>query len=431
MYFLYNLVLILFFVLTSPFFLFKIFISARYRKGITERFGFLSRQIKENLFKDNRYILIRAASVGEVKASKLLVEQLRENFLGYKIVFSTVTPEGYKIAGDLKLGDVRIFSPLDFPFCVKEVLRLFKPDLLILVETEIWPNLIKEAKKSGSKIILVNGRISEESFNNYKFIQSLLKNVFGYIDIFSMREEQDKRRIIALGANPDKVVVSGNIKYDQLVDIGTKSTDKATIYKEFGLRDNDLIFVAGSTKKGEEEIILGAYQKVLEKFSKLRLIIAPRHLARVKEIEKIFSKYSVRYVKKTDIEEDSSYITDSDVILLDTIGDLIKAYSIATITFVGGSLVPKGGQNIMEPASLGKPVLFGPSMESFFETAELFKRTGGAQEVEDARELTDKILYFLSNPEIRLAKGEKLHKAVLSMQGATQRNVDLIKKVIN
>ncbi len=431
MYFLYNLLLILFLVLTAPFFLFKMLFSKRYRQGICERFGFLSKEIKENLCESDKYILIRAASVGEVKACKFLVERLRENFPGYKIVFSTVTPEGYKVARDLNLGDIRIFSPLDFSFCVRKILRIFKPDLFILIETEIWPNLIKEAKKTGSKIILVNGRISKGSFKNYKFIKPLLKNVFRYIDVFSMREEQDKRRIITLGAEPDKVVISGNIKYDQLIDIETKAGNKEAIYKEFGLKDNDLIFVAGSTKEGEEEIILKAYQKVLEKFPKLRLILTPRHLMRVGEIEKIFSKYNLEYIKKTDIRKDSSSVADTDVILLDTIGDLIKAYTIATITFVGGSLVPEGGQNIMEPASLGKPVLFGPWMESFFETAELLKRTGGAQEVKDVYELADKIIHFLSNPKIRTAKGEELRKAVLSMQGATQRNIDLIRKVMN
>ncbi len=437
MYSLYNIGIIILFILISPFFSFKIIFSKRWREGIRERFGFFSKETTEKIEKNTDYILIRAASVGEVRACQVLEKELKKSFPNYKIVFSTVTPEGNKVAQDLHLGDIKIFSPLDFLFSVKRVLKVFKPKLLILIETEIWPNLIRESKKAGAKIILINGRISEGSFPYYKYIKPLLKDIFGYIDFFSMREEIDKNRIIFLGANPDTVVISGNIKYDQISDnlcpleYKYEMKDINKIYKEFGLNNDDLIFVAGSIREGEEEKILRAYQQVLGKFPYLKLIIAPRHLDRLKEIEKIIKAYSLQYITKTEILLNSSLVSNNQIVLLNTIGELMKAYSIATVTFVGGSLVPKGGQNIMEPASLGKPVLFGPYIESFFEPAQVLMKTNGAIEVKDFQELAEKIIYFLDNAELRVSKGEQVRQAVLSMQGATQRNIDLMKKIVS
>ncbi|MFH1239237.1 MAG: 3-deoxy-D-manno-octulosonic acid transferase [bacterium] len=424
MYFLYNILLLIVVILISPFVLVKMVISARWRAGLGERFGFLPPGAKA----DNS-ILIWAASVGEVRAAALLVKELNKNFPEAKIVLATMTPEGNRLAKELKLGDRVIFAPLDFFLCVRRVLASIRPKLFVLVETELWPNFIKEAKKSGAKIILVNGRISARSFGKYKAIKDFLKNIFNYFDVISVREPVDKERLIILGAPPDKVVVSGNIKYDQLADDkqALKPSDKS--YREFGLKPEALVLVAGSTKENEEEIILKAYRKITEKFTALRLIIAPRHLKRVKEIENILKQQNFEYIKKTDLGKTAS-VSDKAVILLDTMGELVKAYSLATVAFVGGSLVKTGGQNIMEPASLGKPVIFGPYMESFWETALLLKKTGGAVEIKDGEELAGKVSYFLANPQVRAAKGEELRQAVLSMRGATQRNIELIKKLI-
>lgn len=425
MYFLYNLLLTITFILISPFVLVKLVFSSRWRAGLGERFGFLS-----NSAKSDQSILLWVASVGEVKAAGLLAKQLKSSFPASKIVVATMTPEGNRVAKELKLGDAVIFAPLDFLFCVRRVLGIIRPQLVILVETEIWPNLIREAKKLGTKIVLVNGRISARSFGKYRVIKTFLRNIFGSFDFLSVRETVDKERFVALGAVADEVFVSGNIKYDQITTTDKevmKPSDKS--YGEFGLKPEALVLVAGSTKANEEEIILKAYRKVTEKFPALRLIIAPRHLKRLKEVETILKKQDFEYIKKTEITQTSS-VSGKVVILLDTMGELIKAYSLATVTFVGGSLVPTGGQNIMEPAGLGKPVLFGPYMESFFEIAQLLKKTGGAVEVKNEQELAEKIVYFLDNPPIRIAKGEELRQAVLSMRGATQRNIELIKKII-
>ena len=424
MYFLYNLLLIIVLVLISPFVLVKMVISARWRVGLGGRFGFLPAGAKA----DNS-ILIWAASVGEIRAAALLVKELNKNFPEAKIVVATMTPEGNRLAKELKLGDRVIFAPLDFFFCVKRVLDSINPKLVILVETELWPNFIKEAKKAGAKIILVNGRISARSFGKYKAVKNFLKNIFNCFDVISVRETVDKERLITLGAAADKVVVSGNIKYDQITDdkLILKLSDKS--YREFGLKPEALVLVAGSTKENEEEIILKAYRKLTKKFTALRLIIAPRHLNRVKEIENILKQQNFEYIKKTDLGKTTS-VSDKAVILLDTMGELVKAYSLATVAFVGGSLVKTGGQNIMEPASLGKPVIFGPYMESFFETAQLLKKTGGAVEIKDVEELAEKVSYFLADPQVRAAKGEELRQAVLSMRGATQRNMELIRKIL-
>ncbi|MFH1784227.1 MAG: 3-deoxy-D-manno-octulosonic acid transferase [bacterium] len=421
MYSLYNLVLILFLLISWPFFALRMIFSRRWRQGVGERFGFLPSGKIPYKNSNNRHILIRAASVGEVKAIKGLIDQLREDFPQYGIVLSVVTPEGFKVAGEMGLADVRIFAPLDFLFCVRRVLRIFKPVLLVLVETELWPNLVKEAKKQGAKVIIVNGRISEKSLAHYSLSRPLIKEVLGYIDSFSMREEQDKARIISIGAAESKVSISGNIKYDQQAQ--TSGNDGKA--EDFGLKPSDIVFVAGSTREGEEEIIVEAYKKVLKKFPHLKMILAPRHLKRVSEVEQVLLQNGLSFVKKTRIGTDST----ANVILLDTMGDLVKAYALSSVAFVGGSLVPKGGQNIMEPAGLGKPVLFGPSMESFFETARLLKKKG-AEEVSDAAQLCEKLMYFLSDEGLRKRTGDELRKAVISMRGATKKNMDLIHSLI-
>jgi 3-deoxy-D-manno-octulosonic-acid transferase len=425
MYLLYNLLLILVFILISPFVLLKMIFSARWRAGLGERFGFLPAQIRAG-----QPILIWAASVGEVRATAFLDVELKKNFPDSKIIVATMTPEGNRVAKELKLGQAVIFAPLDFLFCVRKTLSNLKPKLVILVETEFWPNFIREARRSGAKIILVNGRISAKSFGKYQTIKVFLKDIFSNFERLSMREAADKERVIALGAPADKVVISGNIKYDQIADNKEAIKPAAKDYEEFGLNNEALVMVAGSTKDGEEEIILGAYRKISEQFPNLRLIIAPRHLKRLKEVEKVLKQQGFEFIKKTEIPKTSS-VPDKAVILLDTMGELIKAYNIAVVAFVGGSFVKTGGQNIMEPASLGKPVLFGPYMESFWETAQLLKKTGGAVEVKDGQELAENISYFLAEPKIRADKGQELRRAVLSMRGATGRNMELIKNIIS
>ncbi len=429
-YVIYNVLSVLAVIIGSPFFIYKFIFSKRWRIGIKERFGFYSESLTKCIKHNDACIIVHAASVGEVKAARILVDKLKEAFPKYKIVFSTVTPEGNSIANDISIGDIRVFVPLDFLFSVRKFYKTFNPGIVIIVETELWPNLIREAKRRKSKVILVNGRISQKSYPVYRLIRLFLRKIFTYIDIFSVREEVDKGHLLDLGAPVSKLRVSGNIKYDMFScsSRGTKKLGK--LYKEFGLKQDDLVFVAGSTHENEEEIIISVYLDIIKKFPSLKLIIAPRHLQRIGRIEQLLKDRRAVYIKKTDISETSSTYGSAKIILLDVMGELINAYSVATVTFVGGSLVPKGGQNIMEPASLGKVVMFGPYMDNFSETAWIFKESQVAIEVGNRKHLRDTIIYLLDNPHVIKAKGKKLRETVLSMQGATDRTVNLIQKLM-
>lgn len=411
-FFLYNLILLVSLLLLSPIILFKMIFDKRYRTGLSERLG----NIPDAVI-GQRPIWFHAASVGEVIASQKLLEGIRERFPERRLLVSTFTPTGNEAAREKLKADGVIFLPLDFPWAVNRAVKKINPSLLILMETELWPNLIRKAGSIGIPVVVVNGRISDRSFGKYWFISPLLKMVFESITLFLMQSEGDAGRIITLGAEPSRVTVTGNIKFD----MEFKNTRISFMENWEGP-----VFIAGSTRMGEDSPLLDIYRELREKHPFLKLVIAPRHLERIKEVEGILEEKGLQYVRRSQIKER----IEGTVLLLDTLGELASMYKYADVVFMGGSLVPVGGHNPVEPAGYGRPVLFGPHMENFRESARILTESGGGIMVNDEAELKGWVDKLLSDKELCGSLGEKAREAVLKNQGATERTLDGLSRYI-
>ena len=421
MFIFYDLIFLLFSIVYLPIYFFK----RKFHPGFCLRLGILSPNLELN-----KPIWIHAVSVGEAMAIRLLIEQLRNIYPDKKFVISTVTPTGNKIAKSIaRDGDFVTYLPLDFSFIVKRVIGKIDPSVFIIAETEIWPNLISYLYKKNIPIITVNGRISDSSFRGYLAIKFLIKNILKKVSLFCVQTERDAFRFKALGVREEKIKVSGNMKFDKTDYANIKSADYTDLKKKLRLKNEDKIFIAASTHLGEEEMILNVYKELWQEFPDLNLIIAPRHPERSKDIAKIVSKFTFcsRFISR--LSESPACATKS-VFILDFIGQLINFYSIADIVFVGGSLIKKGGHNILEPASLAKPIIFGPYMFNFKDIADLFLSNKAAILVNNEEKIRTQIMYLLTNPSAATELGERAKKLIQQNQGATRRNSELITKFI-
>ena len=374
---------------------------------------------------EGRYIWVHCASVGEVKVASLFIEELHKKMPEHKIVLSVITRSGYKVANDTVSSVKKVFyAPIDISFFVKRVVKKIKPELFVLVETELWPNLIRWVDKSGAKIVTVNGRISDKSYGAYKFLRFFVKKIVKRVDLFLMREQFDYDRIIELGAEKEKVSITGNIKYDIIISDNIK---KYVVEKEyFGFNSANKIFVAGSIREGEEELVISAYDDLLNNFPGLKMIFSPRHLERVPLVEEMLEKRNISYVKKSNFLE----LKDFQCLILDVYGELMKAYYASDIVFVGGSLLPLGGQNIIEPASLGKVVLFGPYTESFKEPADLLVKSNAGIRVKDAGEMKEIITEYLNDPSQFGQYSVNAKNVINKLEGVTKRTVESVEKFL-
>ena len=420
---LYDLIFIIFAIIYLPYFLFK----KKLHRGFIQRLGFLPTNQKLD-----QPIWIHAVSVGEAKVAQVLVKQLRQIYPEKKFAFSTVTTTGNRVVRSFQQEtDFTFYLPFDLSFVTKSVITRLRPCICIIVETEIWPNLIISLKKMDVPIVLVNARISDRSFLGYRIIRPLIRPVLNRINLFCVQSTRDAQRLRALGATPDKLKITGNMKYDfkDYTDFEKDYTD----YKlKLGLESPETLFVAGSTHPGEERIILNTYKKLLDEFPNLRLLIAPRHPERTPEIENLIHKFGFRVIRISQLDRKTARPQDhKTVFLLDTIGELLSFYAVADIVFVGGSLIKKGGQNILEPAYFSKPILFGPYMFNFSDMSDLFLTRGGARMVGRQEELLEKIRFLLNNPSELRTMGKIARQLVLENQGATKRNVQRISLFIS
>lgn len=415
---LYNIISLVIIIFYLPIYLFK----RKFHKGFLLRLGFLPK----NLLLD-RPIWIHAVSVGEVMAVKGLVTELRKIYPGKKFVFSTVTPAGNKIAKSLlKEGDFLTYLPLDLSFIVKSIITKINPGIFILAETEIWPNLISCLYKRNIPIITINGRISDASFQGYLALKFLIKPILQKIRLFCVQTEQDALRLGFLGANKGDIKMSGNLKFD--ISCSLASLDKYIQNRSrLALGTKDRFIVAGSTHPGEEEIILGVYKELLVSFPYLRLLLAPRHPERSTRLAAVVSEFGFCSILTSLIP---ASCPSNPVFILDSIGELFSLYTAADIVFVGGSLVKKGGHNILEPASLAKPVLFGPHMFNFRDIADLFLRQNAVIKVSGKDELKSRITELLNNPSRAQEMGQRACRVILQNQGATKKTMQLIKSVL-
>jgi 3-deoxy-D-manno-octulosonic-acid transferase len=430
MYFIYNYLFSVALFFATPFFLFRMATTRRFRKGMAERWGFYG-DIKKQLTADHS-IWIQAASVGEVTAALPVIDLLRRNYPGEKIILTCQTAAGRDVARE-KLGvDVAvILSPLDLGFVIKNLIRLSGPQILILIETEIWPGMIMTARRNRIPVVIINGRISASSFRGYRRVISLVRPLLKMVTAFGMRSEEDASRIRELGAPHDRVTMTGNIKFDSLPGPELSPGEREELEALLSLNPKDMLIVGGSTFEGEDRILYEAYRELIPRFPGLRLLLAPRHLERVGDIEAFFHSRRQAYSLYTSISAHSGVKKKSEVVILDAMGVLSSFYGLATVAFIGRSLRGYGGQNPIEPASFRCPIIFGPHMENFRNIADDLVKAGGAVIIQDEIELSKKLSGLLADPVRRDRMGDRARQMVENRRGASQRNLELIKQVLS
>ena len=420
MFALYSILLFFALLIYLPLYSFRIKVLRREKLHLGQRMGFgLPRRSP-----GRPGIWIHAVSVGEVLSLQSLIQKLKSRHPGWEVWFSTLTESGFKVAREkITLADRLFFLPLDFGWIVRRFLRAVEPDLLILAESEFWPNLLRETKKRGVPVLSINGRISSSSFGTYRRLRSLGLKLLSLVDLYLVQTEQDKEKFVALRLPPERIQVSGNLKTEvHLPEYSGAAI--ADLKKSLNIPDGRKIVVAGSTRKGEEEILLRAFQAARKTRPDLSLIVAPRQPQRFREVERLCQSTGFRVDRRTERSRNGSW----DILILDTIGELAQAYALCDVAFIGGSLVSWGGHNLLEPAYYRKPVFFGPHMHNFAFLAERFLQAGGARTAHEGEELVD---MFLMKDERRLEiMGKKAREVLDSLQGATERTIQAIESMI-
>jgi 3-deoxy-D-manno-octulosonic-acid transferase len=424
----YNFLNIALFFIFFPFFWFYSRLSGRFSDSIGQRFGFYPRSFVSRITGSPR-IWIHAASVGEVSGAEAIIESLAKLMPNCAIILSTTTEHGQFLARE-KFGSkvACIYAPLDFLVSVRKALLTVRPDIIVFLETEIWPNWWFSAHKLGVKVALINGRISAKSLKGYLKIRLLIQEALNQVEAFSMIQDEDARRLMMLGVPRKKIEVNGNAKYDLLLrqaDSRLRSKNE----KLYNLKGNERILVAGSTRGSEHETVLDVYQKIHNTLPETLLIIAPRHIKKIRHIIDEVKKRGLSHQLKTEIDN-PDYPRTAPVVIIDTIGDLQSTYSIASVVFCGGSLEPLGGQNVLEAAVWGKPVFYGPSMEDFSDAKALLDKTGGGIQVKNGGELAEKMLYYLTHPDKADAVGQSAREAVLLNKGAAGKHAAVIHRLL-
>jgi len=368
---------------------------------------------------------IHAVSVGEAATAVPLVEAITRRWPQLGIVMTTVTPTGARIVADRLAGRaVHRYFPIDLPGPVRRALDAVNPRFFLCMETELWPNLLRGLAARGVPSMIANGRISDRSFRRYRLVRFFTARMLAHVRVLAMQSEEDARRIIALGARPERVVVTGNIKNDLIPPEGG---GEALWQRLLGLDDGEPVWVAGSTHRGEEAIVLDVYLRLRARVPTLALVLAPRHPERVAEVERLVRERGLQPVRRSGLPKSQAR---GAVIIVDTVGELAQIYRVASVVFVGGSLAPTGGHNMLEPALLRKPVLFGPHTTNFRESAELLLEAGGALLVRDGAELDAHMGALLVDAERRRLMGEAAFKAVAGRRGAITHTLELVERYL-
>ncbi|HEY0157200.1 MAG TPA: 3-deoxy-D-manno-octulosonic acid transferase [Thermoanaerobaculia bacterium] len=416
MYVVYEVLLYLVLLLTLPFFLLMGVLRGKYLVNFPERMGFYRHRAEPH------DLWIHAVSVGEAMAARPVVEEIGRQRPGTSIVFTTTTLTGQAQARRLYPDATVTYFPFDFAFAVRRFLDHHQPRAFATMETEIWPNVARISRERGLRLLLANGRISDRSFPRYKAFRAVVGSVLRKYDRILAREETDRERFVAIGAPASAVEISGNVKFDY-------DPDEAPL--EIGPRVEALIagrkvLVLGSTAEGEDEVLLPEVERLLAEHHAF-VVIAPRKPERFELVAGLLTTSQLRFVRRTDLETSAG---GADVLLLDTVGELARIYRYATVAFVGGTLVPTGGHNPIEPAAAGVPVCFGPSMSNFREIAQVFLRNEAAVQVRTAAEAIDFAGAMFDNAAMQRAWGERARNTVLQNRGASERTAQRIVELL-
>jgi 3-deoxy-D-manno-octulosonic-acid transferase len=418
-------------LLTSSLFLsclppFWIYTRLRGRHGehLKERLGDIPPKLVQTLSGSPR-IWIHAVSLGEVKVADSIINALRQILPACSVIVSTTTKHGRELATET-FGDTIpvVYAPVDFIGSIRKALFRVHPDILVFLETELWPAWITEAHRMGIKTALINGRISMKSISGYLRFRPFFRKVLRNVDAFSMISEKDSARIRAMGADPGKIEVHGNAKYDLLASLADSAME-TQMQKILNLEASSRVFVAGSTHGSEEAMVLNAYEKIIKEFPDTVLIIAPRHIERTAEIRSLLERRGFRYQLRSEIDGGAVKRTEP-VIIINTFGELFKLYSVGTIVFCGASLVPLGGQNPLEAAVWGKVVFYGPSMEDFLDAKAILEEVGAGIPVSSPEMLAKKALWFLRHPETLNSNGGRAREVVIRNQKAADKHAGVI-----
>jgi 3-deoxy-D-manno-octulosonic-acid transferase len=439
-------------LLYSPVVIYRAVRHKRYRSGWGQRFGKIHRDNP-----DKKCIWIHAVSVGEVNAAKTVVHELQNSFSNFEIVISTTTDTGQARAKALFGAKHRvIYFPFDFSWVMHRAFRNINPSICLLMELEVWPNFVDVAKKLNVPVVIVNGRISDRSFSRYSKIKPLVKSTFGKVALTLAQTEEYAERFRQIGVPKKNVVVTGSLKYDT-AQITDKVEDTDTLVKQLQLETQNQklktqLWVAGATGPGEEEIILDVFKKLTQKVehdstelaevrtqneNDLCLVIVPRKPERFDEVAQLITNAGfecLRYSSIKQVSNNESRATSHEsrtVLLGDTMGDLRKFYSLATIIFVGRSLVPMGGSDMMEAAALGKCTMFGPYAFNFRQTVDALLENEGAILVKDKNELLEAMQKCLNDPFYTKKIAQNGRQVIKNNQGATRKTIELIKKILN
>lgn len=422
MYALYTAVIVLVALVASPWLVYQ---AIRYRKyvgSLGQRFGSLPVSFNVD---GEASIWVHAVSVGELLTARPLIQALRERHPSLRVFVSTTTRSAQELARRSLLDvDGVFYFPFDLGFVVRRTLDLVRPKLFLMMETEIWPNLLRECRRRGVKTAVVNGRLSGRSFPRYRLARRFFQTVLADVDRICAQSEESARRFVDIGAAPERVTVTGSLKFDSLEPAGPGQARRERVLRYLRFPPSRPVWVAGSTMKGEEAQVLRVFRRLKASQPSAVLVLAPRHPERFADVVTLAGQEGFRTVRRTDLPIDTE--PRADVVVLDTIGELATVYQVGQVVFVGGSLVPTGGHNILEPAIYGRPIVFGPHMQNFAEIAAAFVANDAGVQVTSEAAFEDAVLALMTDPVRRARLGAAARALVEANRGAKVRTLDAL-----
>lgn len=425
MSYLLNLVYLVVLVAASPYLVVQAIRKGKYREGFAEKFlGLVPRRTVQG-----RCVWLHAVSVGEVNLLAPLLTRIARERPDWQCVLSTTTMTGMALARKKYAGLTTFYCPLDFSWAVRTAMRRVRPDLLVLAELELWPNLIRAAREAGARVVIINGRLSAHSFRGYRWIRPLVRRVLQQIDVVAVQDETYAARFCQLGARSASVQVTGSMKYD---GAQTDRQNPATLRLRqlAGLSEEDIVFLAGSTQEPEEAMALDVFRALMRGWPHLRLVLVPRHPDRFDAVARLLEQSGLAWQRRTQLDERGGH-RRSQILLVDVVGELGAWWGTAQIAFVGGSMGTRGGQNMIEPAAYGAAVSFGPNTWNFRDVVSLLLERQAAVVVHDQAELMAFVRRTLDDPAWAAALGTRARALVAEQLGATERTLDLLAGILD
>lgn len=420
----YNILFLIFFIFTAPYYFWRLWRRGNWGKNFTQRFGHYSKSIRDSV-KGKRVIWFHAVSVGEVNLCVQLILRFTKRCPQYQILASTTTTTGMaELEKKLPVSITKIYYPIDWIGSVRKALKAFHPEAIVLIEAEIWPNFLWESSGRKIPLYLFNTRLSDRSFRRYLKAKFIFQNIFRNFRAMGVQDQNDKEHLLALGAHEDAIIITGNLKFDGASLALDNKLDVRSMLDKLGIPKDAPILVAGSTHAGEEVLLAEMALRLKRQFPDFFLVLVPRHFERCKSIVPELKGTGISFVLRSELENTS--LKKTDCILVNSTGELRYFYGVATLAFIGKSITAKGGQNPIEPAALGKPVLFGPNMQNFTSIVHTFIKNDAVVQVANIQELEKQIVLLLKDPKRCHTLGENARATVIQNQGGVDRSVEIL-----